>query len=175
MSWVRNAVAVAAAVLAFVLTTTPVSNSETSNKSVSHLNNSILFGKMPKGSSLTEIDLTKEQTKLVAEKTDSLVPPKAIEAKKDTTETKQTAVSYCIVLASYVSKKNANAFVERLHKEGYAEAEVFIRNNVTRVVYGRFKTENAAYNKLRSIRGDKDFDEAWILKIKRGSGQEDHV
>ena len=72
---------------------------------------------------------------------------------------------YSIVLASYVTKKNAKAFVDNLHKDGFEEAEVFIRNNVTRVILGNFQTESDAYNKLRSLRGQKNFEEAWVMKI----------
>ena len=61
--------------------------------------------------------------------------------------------------------KNANAFVERLHKAGFTEAEVYVRNKVTRVVYGNFQSMNDAYNRLNKIRrGNKDFEEAWVLK-----------
>jgi cell division septation protein DedD len=171
MSWVRNAVAVAAAVLAFFLMTTPVTNSENSQQSISHLNNSILVGMMPKDSNMEKIDVSKieSQAPKPVVKNDSVAPvndTKAV-AKADTTSvTADFKPYYCIVLASYVSKKNANAFVEELRQQGYAEAEVFIRNNVTRVIYGNFSTVNEAYNKLNSIQKRKGLEEAWVLKVK---------
>ena len=86
------------------------------------------------------------------------------EAPEAQPEVKKT--DYCIVLASHVSMKNANAFVEELHKRGFSEAEIFVRNNVTRVVCGHFETQNAAYNRLNRIRDNKGFEEAWVLKLK---------
>jgi hypothetical protein len=68
------------------------------------------------------------------------------------------------VLASYITKKNAEAYVEQLHKLGFADAEVFVRKNVTRVVFGHFSSESNAHNKLRTLRDHKEFEEAWVMK-----------
>ena len=180
MSWVRNAVAVAAAVLAFFLMTTPVTNSENSHQSMGNLNNSILVGMMPKDSNIKKIDISKIDTQKPIVKNDSVAPAKEVaktETKADTTSVAASSqnIHYCIVLASYISKKNANAFVEELHQKGYAEAEVFIRNNVTRVIYGNFRTVNEAYNKLNRIQKRKGLEEAWVLKIKEDRSQETGV
>lgn len=170
MSWVRNAVAVAAAVLAFFLMTTPVTNSENSHQSMGRLNNSILVGMMPKDSNMEKIDISKIDTQKPVVKNDSVAPTKEMTKNVIKTDSISTVVNpepyYCIVLASYITKKNAHAFVEDLHQKGYAEAEVFIRNNVTRVIYGNFRTANEAYNKLNSIQKRKGLEEAWVLKVK---------
>lgn len=183
MSWVRNAVAVAAAVLAFFLMTTPVTNSE-SNLAIGNLNSPVIAGMMPKDSNMEKIDISKieAQAPKTVVKNDSVAPVKnpAEETKTVTKADTTTATAdqkpyYCIVLASYVSKKNAHAFVEELHQRGYAEAEVFIRNNVTRVIYGNFSTANEAYNKLNSIQKKKGLEEAWVLKIKADKSQKTGV
>ena len=162
MSWIHNAVAVAAAVLAFFLMTTPVSNSE-SNLAISQLSSPMMTGMTPKDSNIEKIVIEKKvQPEPVVVKEQNITEKKdSIPAVK---ETKQ-APRYCIVLASYVSKKNANAFVDELQKKGYKEAEVFIRNEVTRVIYGNFKTANDAYNKLHGIQKQKGLEEAWVMKI----------
>ena len=170
MSWVRNAVAVAAAVLAFFLMTTPVTNSE-NNQSIGNLNNSILVGMMPKDSNIEKIDISKIDAPKPVVKNDSVTPVQEVaktETKADTVSvaTRSQDIHYCIVLASYISKKNADAFVEELHQKGYDDAKVFIRNNVTRVIYGNFRTVNEAYNKLNRIQKRKGLEEAWVLKVK---------
>ena len=179
MSWVRNAVAVAAAVLAFFLMTTPVTNSENSHQSMGNLNNPILVGMMPKDSNIEKIDISKIDSQKPVVKNDSVAPVKEVTKTDIKADTTSVAASqnpfYCIVLASYISKKNANAFVEELHQKGYAEAQVFIRNNVTRVIYGNFRTVNEAYNKLNSIQRRKGLEEAWVLKVKGDKSQETGV
>lgn len=179
MSWVRNAVAVAAAVLAFFLMTTPITNSENIHQSMGNLNNSLLVGMMPKDSNMKKIDISKIDTPKPEVKKDSVALAKEVTKTDVKADTASAATNqelrYCIVFASYISKKNANTFVEELHQKGYAEAEVFIRNNVTRVIYGNFKTVNEAYNKLNSIQKRKGFEEAWVLKVKGDRSQESGV
>ena len=160
MSWIRNTVAIAAAVLAFFLMTTPVSNSDSTQMNMGNLNNPLLVQKphKPAVKPDTALKITPDTTaaKVVAE------------VKKDTVaaqpEKKQTG--YCLVLASQVSMKNAKAFVEELHKRGFTEAEILVSKNMTRVVYGHFDTMNAAYNRLNRVRDNKGFEEAWVLKLK---------
>ena len=169
MSWIRNAVAVAAAVLTFFLMTTPVSNSE-SNLAISNLNSPMIAGMMPKDSNMEKIAIEKKVTVSVPDTTVLAKKEEPVAAKSDSIPVAQKtaempAKRYCIVLASYVTKKNAHLFVEELQKKGYKEAEVFIRNEVTRVIYGNFETANDAYNRLHSIQKQKGLEEAWVMKI----------
>ena len=166
LSWIRNAVAVAAAVLMFILMTTPIVNSD-SDIAYSNLGTSAIFDTTkkiiaPKPSEIkkTELIVVRDSiTSTKTAKTDSAVSTKPV------TIEKKEVTSYCLVFASCISKKNADAFVEKLHKAGFAEAEVYVRNNVTRVVYGKFQSMNDAYNRLNKIKkGNKGFEEAWVLK-----------
>ncbi|MBR5748474.1 MAG: SPOR domain-containing protein [Prevotella sp.] len=160
MSWIRNTVAVAAAVLAFFLLTTPVSNSDSTQVNMGNLSNPLLVSThKPAVKTDTTIKITPDTT--AADKTVAEVKKDTVAAQPETMNT-----GYCLVLASHVSKKNAQAFVDELHQRGFTEAEVFIRNNVTRVVCGHFETMNAAYNRLNRIRNNKGFEDAWVLKLK---------
>lgn len=167
MSWVRNAVAIAAAVLAFFLMTTPVSNSDDTGRNIGNLQSPVLKGFTVKDTNMQRVIISNDaDTTEVADI--AAAAPKQKEPQKAEVPQAQTAEeseAYTIVLASYITRKNANAFVEQLHKKGFNEAEVFIRNNVTRVILGNFDTENNAYNRLRSLRGNKDFEEAWVMEI----------
>lgn len=187
MSWLRNAVAIAAVLLAFFLIALPVNNDNV-HRTISYFNNALLTGMTAKDSNMEKIVIQKPIAQPIIEKVDT-----AIEAKADTTTFSQPADTiavsqeeelqtepqttqlqtnegdYYIVLASYVTKKNAEAFVEDLHKRGHKEAEVYVRNNVTRVVCGNFKTETDAYNRLNDVRSEKDFKEAWVLTVKNES------
>jgi cell division septation protein DedD len=171
-SWIRNAVAVAAILLAVFFVAMPTGKTELMKSTINTLNNQLLLGMMTsKDSNTSAIDYKrKEVHKPATDKTaeailDTIKPAKPAETvKADTTPAARKG--YCIVLASHVSMKNANAFVEELHKRGFSEAEIFVRNNVTRVVCGHFETQNAAYNRLNRIRDNKGFEEAWVLKLK---------
>ena len=179
MSWIRNAVAVAAAILAFFLLSTPITNS--SHLNMSNLNNVLLMGMLPKDTNMEMIDIKRPVTPVVqktAKKADSIsIVKSTIENLPSEVKPAHEAVPvpesedkfFCIVLASYVSQKNAEAFVSQLKKDGHAEAEIFMRNDVRRVIYGRFSSESDAYNKLQALHNQKDFKEAWVMKIKENS------
>lgn len=192
MSWLRKVAAVAVAILAVILMTIPVTPGENSHLTISNLNNTIFSGMMVKDTNMEKIDIVGKAPKTIVRKAHK--PSKKMEAapsqpvvtqaveevkqpeepvKEIATETKATAAkeaneetaNYCIVLASRVTKQNAETYVEKLHKAGLEKAEVLTLNNITRVICGKFQSESEAYSQLNSIRERKDFKEAWVLKL----------
>jgi len=178
-SWIRNTVAVAAILLAIFVLSLPTGKTDMMTRAISNINNGLLFGMMSEDTNMSKIEIKKadsiklkkagsekctEKTAAAIEKdvavvsaTDSIAPaPAAVQPSADT---------YCIVLASYVSMRNANSFVERLNKQGYDQAEVFVRNQVTRVIYGHYASENDAYNDLRRFHRHSETAEAWVMQL----------
>ena len=90
----------------------------------------------------------------------------ALPASSETAIQAKTTPSFCIVLASQVSRVNAEDFVKRLKKAGYSHARVCEHHSIRRVVYGYYESQTEAVNELRSIRGSKFFEEAWVMEIK---------
>ena len=177
-TWIRNAVAVAAILLAVFILALPTGKTEMMTRTISNINNGLLFGMMNKDTNASKIDIDiprSEKCGVRSENTfkaDSLSKADtAANVSVDSTNltphpTLQTPrKQFCIVLASYVSMRNANAFVEQLKQEGYEQSEVFVRNNVTRVIYGHYASEQDAYNDLRRIHRHKGLSEAWVMKI----------
>ena len=169
MSWIRNTVAVAAALLAFFLMTKPVSNSEQQGVMMSQINLPI----MPKEQTKVTVKLERNTPAQNLHKND--VAPEAPAVKEALAETEPQAVApvepvvkanYCIVVASQVSQKGADAFVNQLRKKGFDDARVYIYNNIRRVVCGSFQTEGEAYRRLQSVHQDAELAEAWVFKIK---------
>ena len=170
MSWIRNTAAIALAVLAFFLMTTPVSNS--GHLSMSNLNNLLLMGMLPKDTNMEKIDVTIQPAETDTQTVQKVQPAQTVPAEEQPQKPASQASdrgNYCIVIASYVTQKNADYFVSQLHKEGHAEAQVFMRNDVRRVIYGKFASESAAYNKLSTLRDQKQFKQAWVMKIQENS------
>ena len=57
-------------------------------------------------------------------------------------------------------------FIEKLKKSGYPDASLIERSNGLKVIYGRFKTQNEAYNYLYNIRSkNTSFNDGWIMKF----------
>ena len=171
MSWVRNAVAVAAAILVFFFMATPVSNDGQSGLSVSQMNLPI----MTKDSNTKQADvLDKQAVKEVltnSEPAPADVPVEPVEVKEKVVEPVEVpvvkpTVSFCIVMASQVSQRNAEEFVSQLQKKGYSDARVYLNNNIRRVVCGSFETETEAYEQLHKVHRDQSLADAWVYKIK---------
>ena len=171
MSWIRNAVAIAAAIVAFFFIATPVTNSDLGTEAMTHLQNSILYKLIPQDTTLPAIaePVISEPTVTVAKPVEVKEPVTAKimaekPAEKPVAEPKAAITTYCIIVASQVKLSNAEQYVERLKKEGYPNAYVYIINNTVRVVSGEFNSETEAYRVLNKMNMEEEFYEAWVYK-----------
>ena len=166
MSWLRNIAAVAAAIVTFLMISTPVSNSDYA----SDVQQSAF------------IPIPQQHPAEVLQQDDSLLGYEEDALPEDNTQDTQTdaqadvqpavvddvpaAPTFCIVLASQVAKHNAEAFIEQLQKKNFTEARLQT-GKMLRVVYGNYASEQEAYNNLRNLRHQsKLFEQAWVLKVK---------
>ena len=163
MSWLRNAVAVAAAVVAFFMISTPISNN---NATVDVQQSAFLT--LPQHNASQD----KEETvALAAEAVDSAAcqeeSTQVTEAESIVEET--TEPTYTIVLASQVTQRNAEIFISQLNKDNYTEAKLQTssKTKMLRVVYGSYHSQEEAIDSLRSLRKQsKQFRDAWIMEVK---------
>lgn len=164
LSWIRNTVAIAAAIVAFFIMATPIANSNLGTSSMSQLQSQFLHRLIPQDTNVVPAtpvaDTLKNQTAAVPTAAKDSVAVKHQEEPVAAT----TPRPYCIVLASQVKKSNAEDFVARLKKQGYDEAEVYIHNDVVRVVYGAYETEGEAYLQLNKMNDNENFYDAWVYK-----------
>jgi hypothetical protein len=163
MSWIRNAVAVAAAAIVFFLLATPVMNSNLDSTTMSGLSHQVLYKLIPQDTNLTPATpVAKVEATTVDQQADTL----KVQASQQTVkpETTKATATYTIVLASQVKRNNAEEFVEQLHKSGYKDATIYVYNNVIRVVLGVYNTQEEAYKKLSSLRRIEGFENAWVYK-----------
>ena len=189
-SWIRNAVAVAAILIAVFILALPTGKTDMMQRTISNFNNGLLFGMMSEDTNMSKIEIKKaditkvdsisrnvecgmrNENSLSADSSNisaadsgnesNLIPHSTFHTpQKDATPQK----SFCIVLASYVSARNANIFIERLKKQGYDQAEIFERNNIRRVIYGHYASESDAYNDLRRFHRQSETSEAWVMPL----------
>ena len=164
MSWLRNAVAVAAAVVAFFMIGTPISNSNVQQSSFIHIGS---------GSSQASATTSDSTLSLQAAGTEANETVSADLHAKTPEETEATEMAnptpekfFTLVLASQVSKRNATNFVQLLQEAGFPDASV-MEGKMTRVVYGSFASEAEALDMLKSLRSQsRHFREAWVMKFE---------
>lgn len=73
--------------------------------------------------------------------------------------------AYTIVLASSIARKGAETYIEQLHEKGYQQARISIERKMIRVIYNNYQTEAEAYKALNELRKDRNFAEAWVMKL----------
>ena len=175
-SWIRNAVAVAAILLAVFFLAMPTGKTDMMQRTISNINNGLLFGMMSEDTNMSKIEIQKKVTRKETsrsentQKTDSIAKSVADAQAKSVADAQAESVAdaprkYCIVLASYVSQRNADAFIGRLQEQGYEQAEVFERHNIRRVIYGHYPSEEAAHDDLRRFHRHSETAEAWLMEL----------
>ncbi len=167
VAWLRNAVAVAAAIIAFFAITPPISNSNRQGLPTGSLQGSIVPSIVQP--SLSVSAEPKEEEVVESTTAEEEASPTVTESENEATTEVEVKPSvddkpFCIVLASRVTRRNAEAFVDKLHSEGYEEATVYVANDIVRVVYGCYASEADAYSALRNVRSNKQFEQAWVYK-----------
>lgn len=156
----RNIVAAAAIAILCVLFTTPFELGD-------------IASQQQQATVVPSVPTTVAPTEQVVEQQQPTVekpaPVEAIEAAPAETvpvEVAPPANNYCVVLASSVSRKNAEAFVERLHKAGYAEARIHDNGRMIRVIVDGMTTEIEAANlahEMHALGGE--YAQAWVMKL----------
>lgn len=165
-TWIRNTVAIAAVLLAIFLLALPTGKTEMMTRTISNLNHNILFGMMSQDTNTSKIDIKKSDIVKPVTKDSLTKESESVDTVKAAPVVKQEAIKkgYCIVLASHVSEKNAEAFVSLLKSKGIDSAEVFMHNDIRRVIVGNFATQEEAYQTVLKIHKNKGLEEAWVYK-----------
>ena len=167
-SWIRNAVAVAAILLAVFFAAMPTGKTEMMTRTISNINNGLLFGMMSKDTNTSKIEINKEDIQKSTNKADTITQLEKIKTEQTVKAEPEKKKIYCIVLASQVSKRNAEMFIERLKGKGLDSAEICTTNRtqvIRRVICGNFQTQEEAYKALRKIHKDEELKDAWVYKL----------
>ena len=165
MSWLRNVAAVAAAVVAFLMISAPISNSDTTDVQQSafipistphvthHAEEAIVMDTTARQLATSDLSITSETS---------------VESKEMTTPKEVSATpTYCIVLASQVNRKNATNFIDLLKDQGFNDARL-MEGKFLRVVYGSYASDEEAQQSLKDLRSQsRQFREAWVMKVNQ--------
>lgn len=146
----------AACIVLFVMLSIPsrLGDASTGTTSQSAIDAKWLYKIMPK--------------EMTSGKPESLVTSEeAAKAKADGQADESDALPYyTIVLASRVSLKNAQHYVDKLHQQGMTEASVCRHNGFTKVIYRKFASRAEANSALSQLKADSSFADSWITEIK---------
>ncbi len=176
VSVLRNIAAAAIAIFAFFMISTPLNNGSRKEMSMLNMNTETLTRILPKTTvqgvaevkGITAKELNKKEEKAIPQsEVESLeTSSSSVSENQEVKPEEQNLPYYTIVLASHVSKKNAAAYVEKLHKAGFNEAQVYSGRSTTRVIFNQYKSEAEAYGALHEMREYTEFNDAWVYKVE---------
>ena len=184
----RNVAAAVIAIVLFFTFSTPLNNGMVEETSMLNIDTDMLTKIMPVASvqGVNEPQTVKkiETTVASAENTTANAEKPVTDAGKEKPLVKEVPAAtqnvasalpviapekrtfYTLVLASQVSKTNAEVYVEKLQKAGFQEAKVYTKGKSNRVIYNQYKTEAEAYSALNKLHEHAEFKEAWVYEVK---------
>ena len=165
ISMLRNAAAVAILFVVLMLIPTPLSNKK--DKLIqSELNTSLLYKIIP-NDVITEKSGVNPLEKIASKpQTESTKAVKAKEVVEEVNTPKKQETFYTIVLASRITKKNAEAYTESLKNKGLENAEMIAKGAHVKVICGRYESEKEAYKAMNKLNNNPDFADCWVTKIQ---------
>jgi cell division septation protein DedD len=123
---------------------------------------------MSKDTNTSKIEINKEDIQKSTNKADTITQLEKIKTEQTVKAEPEKKKIYCIVLASQVSKRNAEMFIERLKGKGLDSAEICTTNRtqvIRRVICGNFQTQEEANKALKKIHKDEELKDAWVYKL----------
>ena len=165
ISMLRNAAAVAILFVVLMLIPTPLSNKK--NKLIqSELNTSLLYKIIP-NDVITEKAGVNPLEKIASKpQTENAKAVKAKEVVEEVNTPKKQETFYTIVLASRITKKNAEAYTESLKNKGLENAEMIAKGAHVKVICGRYESVKEAYKAMNKLNNNPDFADCWVTKIQ---------
>ena len=179
-AFLRNAVAVVAAIALFFFMSTPVENTYVEKDNYAQLLPTDLFEKIEK-QSVVMTPVTPQQSdarKQVAVTSKKGVATKAavrkpisvkeIKVAKTPVETvKAVENNYHIIVAGGIGTKDAEVIVAQLKSQGYADAKVLSNKDKVRVSIMSFATGEEATRQMLQLRKNEAYKNSWMLADKK--------
>ena len=82
------------------------------------------------------------------------------------TQSHRDTAGYTIVIASRVTRRNAQTYTADLNKRGYDQANVYTHAGKTKVIYGLYNTREEALKVLNRLHNIDEFNNCWITYLK---------
>ena len=166
ISVLRKLAAACIAVMVFMLLPQPINNKSDRNSASSAIDTNLLYRILPKELTTGFPDakvIAASHRKAINVAANAKIGKSSVEEQGEKSLTSNRF--YSIVLASKVTQRNAASYVERLHRQGYVQASVDVRNGSTKVIYGKYSTIREARAQMDSLKSNGSFSDSWIISI----------
>lgn len=108
---------------------------------------------------------TKVEVAVSEEVAPTPAPAEIVELPAETVEAPAVPARFTLVVCSCIPRKNAEALVAELQESGISGVDIFVKNDILRVIVGGYPTAEAAIEALRTYRNERSgFEQAWVLR-----------
>lgn len=175
--WLRNFAAACVALIAYILFPAPLDVQQTGNVSMQSAIDLKLLQQIVSDVHIKTITAAPKSSAVKTSGAPSVTPTKKnlpqtkisqqdsqnISNKAITVKSAEKTSFYSLVLASKVTRKNAEDFVARIKKMNYPEAQVWRTANHIKVIYGKYPSEAVARDMLNKLKSNSLFRDAWVF------------
>ncbi len=165
MSWLRNTIATAVAIVLFFFISTPIDNSVAPAIQQSSILSVTMNESEPQEKEEVKEDVLPTDT---VSQSDSIQNMTSLSAQSGPKPADLNSASYTICLASQTTLYHAENFIENMKQKGINDVRITSMKNTdrVRVVCGSYYTEKEAYDSLKHYRiHHEGFSEAWVLRV----------
>lgn len=161
--FIRNIAAVAITLIILVFANMPIGDSSKSTQQLCTIDTSLLQKMMPQMISVSDDGV--KPVKVVNNNVITISHSEE-EASSEEEETKSVNEKrFVIVLASGVSRKNAEAYINSIKKYGIDDARIINNVTINHIVCGAFESQAEATLKAREMRGSASlFADVWVME-----------
>ncbi len=164
--WIRVAVASVAAILIFLMLSTPVKEVNQSAYKASFIPSEIVSHPSETISSELTTD-SRPETKTDALQPEAVTPNVAKSQTLQPAHPTGTAAldkkMYHIIIASFPTREQAENYMKGVDKSTFANADIVVRNGKFRIYAERFDNRPDAEDYLQSIRENAKYKDAWLF------------
>lgn len=93
--------------------------------------------------------------------------PEVPEQVEDLLEPATTVDSYCVVVASFLTRQEATDYIASMRARGVTDLSVLDYEGRVRVIAAQFPDHDEAVSANRDIRNLQGFEKAWVLKVSQ--------
>lgn len=164
---IRTAVALAVIILTLVFGIMPIGDSSKTTQQLCTIDTSLLQKMMPQMQT-TSVDEIKPTNINECNSTEAINETQEVEEPVNEASVKKTEEKvFVIVLASGVTRKNAEAYISSVKNQNVDDARIISKGTLNYIVCGAFNSKDEAYNKANELRSSKSlFADVWVMETK---------
>lgn len=161
-NYIRAIAAVAIIFLVMVFAILPVGDSSKEHQQLCSIDTSLLQKMMPQMRTTSTEDI--KPVKVVG----NMVIETARTEEEETTveEVKTMETSFVVVLASGVTRKNAESYIDNIKKYDIHDARIINNGTINHIVCGSFSSREEANKKAETMRHTSQFTDVWVMETK---------